>query len=1416
MAVAGALRNVLAMAFAFMLISGGVAHAQSFSVSGYEQVTQQQGILSGASATVAAVCPAGKQVVGGGFDLGTSGTLEVSKSAPGGSGSLTDDRWLLTVRNAGQILTTATVVAECVTRTLPGYEIRTSTVSVGAGAAPTVLVLCSSTGGKVLSGGFELETASAFKLFRSLPTNASSFIDNGWSLFVQNTSTAARQATVYAICVAGTVSGYEQAIDQPTVAPGVTVNVAAACAVAGRRVTGGGFRVETPDDVKLFSTEPGNAQGVAIDNGWTNRVRNDGSVNRGVTVAAICVDGTGSTPPDTTITGGPSGPTNDTTPTFTFTVDADRLDVRVPRRHRRVRDLHARRSRPAALGRRRAHLRGPRDRRRGQRRRRRRPARTFTVDTTAPRHDDHRRPGRPDERHDADVHVHLDRGAARRSSAASTAAASRCTSPLTPATLADGRAHVRGARHRRRRQRRRDAGHARRSRSTPTAPDTTITGGPSGPTNDTTPTFTFTSTEARLDVRVPRRRRARSRPARSPLTTAALGRRRAHVRGPRDRRRRQHRRDARQPRTFTVDTDRARTRRSRAGRPARRTTRTPTFAFTSDEAGSTFECRVDAAAFATCTHAVHDRARSADGAHTFEVRAIDAAGNVDATPASRTFTVDTAAPGHDDHRRPDRPDERHARRRSRSRRRGRLDVRVPRRRRARSRPAPRRSRPRALADGAHTFEVRATDAAGNVDATPATPHLHGRHDRAARRRSPAARPARRTTPRRRSRSRPTRPARRSSAASTARAFAACTSPFTTGRARRRRAHLRGPRDRRGRQRRRDPGHAARSPSTRAAPDTTITGGPTGPTNDTTPTFTFPSTEAGSTFECRVDSAAFATCTSPFTTAALADGAHTFEVRATDAAGNVDATPATPHVHRRHDARPTTTITSGPTGPTNDTTPTFAFTSTEAGSTFECRVDAAAFAACTSPFTTAALGDGAAHVRGARDRRRRQRRRDAGDRGRSRSTRPRRTRRSTAARPGRRTTPRRRSRSPPTEAGSTFECRVDGGAFAACTLAVHDRDARPTAPHTFEVRAIDAAGNVDATPATRDVHRRHRRAPETTIAAGPTGPTNDTTPTFTFTADEAGATFECRVDGAAFAPAPRRSRPPALADGAHTFEVRATDAGGQHRRDARHRGRSPSTRPRPTRRSPPARRPDERHHADVHVHRRPRPARRSSAASTAAAFAPCTSPHTTARARPTAAHLRGPRDRRRRQHRRDARGARVHGRHRPRPTRRSTAGPTGPTNDTDADVRVHLDEAGATFECRVDTARLRACTSPLTTAALADGAHTFEVRATDAAGNTDADAREPRRSPSTRPRRTRRIDRRSRRTARRTTRRRRSRSPPDEPGATFECRVDGGAFAACTSPFTTATLAGGARTRSRSARPTPPATSTRPRRAGPSS
>jgi hypothetical protein len=70
--------------------------------------------------------------------------------------------------------------------------------------------------------------------------------------------------------------------------------------------------------------------------------------------------------------------------------------------------------------------------------------------------------------------------------------------------------------------------------------------------------------------------------------------------------------------------------------------RTPSFSFASDEPGSTFQCRVNASAFKSCS-SPHTLAPLADGTRTFSVKAIDAPGNESAV-VSRTFTVDTQAP----------------------------------------------------------------------------------------------------------------------------------------------------------------------------------------------------------------------------------------------------------------------------------------------------------------------------------------------------------------------------------------------------------------------------------------------------------------------------------------------------------------------------------------------------------------------------------------------------------------------------------------------------------------------------------------------------------------------------------------------------------------------------------------------------
>jgi Glycosyl hydrolase catalytic core len=146
------------------------------------------------------------------------------------------------------------------------------------------------------------------------------------------------------------------------------------------------------------------------------------------------------------------------------------------------------------------------------------------------------------------------------------------------------------------------------------------------------------------------------------------------------------------------------------------------------------------------------------------------------------------------------------------------------------------------------------------------------------------------------------------------------------------------------------------------PQASITAGPSqgGFTKDSTPSFSFASSKVGSTFVCRVDGSAYKPCSSPYTTPLLSDATHLFYVKAIDANGNESQV-----VWRSFtvDTRaPETTITGGPSGSTADHTPTFTFTSSESGSTFQCRFDSQPFGACSGPGAShtpsTSLSDGA--------------------------------------------------------------------------------------------------------------------------------------------------------------------------------------------------------------------------------------------------------------------------------------------------------------------------------------------------------------------------------------------------------------------------------------------------------------------------
>jgi hypothetical protein len=131
----------------------------------------------------------------------------------------------------------------------------------------------------------------------------------------------------------------------------------------------------------------------------------------------------------------------------------------------------------------------------------------------------------------------------------------------------------------------------------------------------------------------------------------------------------------------------------------------------------------------------------------------------------------------------------------------------------------------------------------------------------------------------------------------------------------------------------------------------ITAGPSGPTNDNTPTFEFTPAIA----ECKLPPLLpdFSACESPFTvgeaeyTIPLSDGDYLFEVRA----GGTDSQAFTVDT-----VLPQTEITGGP-GDTTDTAAVFLF-SAPGATGFSCRLDGGASHPCQSPQTYSGLSLGA--------------------------------------------------------------------------------------------------------------------------------------------------------------------------------------------------------------------------------------------------------------------------------------------------------------------------------------------------------------------------------------------------------------------------------------------------------------------------
>ena len=74
-----------------------------------------------------------------------------------------------------------------------------------------------------------------------------------------------------------------------------------------------------------------------------------------------------------------------------------------------------------------------------------------------------------------------------------------------------------------------------------------------------------------------------------------------------------------------------------AGPEPKMKTKSASFTFSSSEPGSKFECKLDGGPFEACSSP--EKLKVKPGKHKFSVRAIDAASNVDATPATRSWKV---------------------------------------------------------------------------------------------------------------------------------------------------------------------------------------------------------------------------------------------------------------------------------------------------------------------------------------------------------------------------------------------------------------------------------------------------------------------------------------------------------------------------------------------------------------------------------------------------------------------------------------------------------------------------------------------------------------------------------------------------------------------------------------------------------
>jgi large repetitive protein len=303
-------------------------------------------------------------------------------------------------------------------------------------------------------------------------------------------------------------------------------------------------------------------------------------------------------------------------------------------------------------------------------------------------------------------------------------------------------------------------------------------------------------------------------------------------------------------------------------------------------------------------------------------------------------------------------------------------------------------------------------------------------------------------------------------------------------------------------------------------------------------------------------------------------------------------------------------------------------------------------------------------------------------------------------------------------GSTFECRLNEADFTPCS-SPRCYSSLDEGHYVFQVRARDLVGTVDPTPAE---HRWtvDRTPPESGVelASLPPAHTNLTSVRLSLLASEPSASFQCSLDGAAFASCTNPQGYDSLADGPHTFQVKATDrAGNVDPTASTYTWEVDTVAPGTELTSTP---PALTRAAEARFSFSTEPGASFECRLNDAAFTPCLSPHGYAalrdgdyvlqvRARDLAGNA-------------DSTPAEFHwtvDRTEPETGIDPASAPPAHTNLTSVNLAFFASEPGASFECGLDGAAFTSCTNPQRHEALADGPHTFRVQATDAAGNVDA-------------------------------------------------------------------------------------------------